>query len=431
MPPNNGPLDGIVIPGFGSVLAHEMGHYLGLYHTFEGGCSNGDCSTDGDKVCDTPPDRSMNPSPSCGNPQNTCGTDTLSNYSNGNFFADTPDQVANFMDYGNSGCSNQFTQGQADRMVAAINTQRSGLLQDECTRPCIENIIAGFTRNIAYPVRGDAITFTNNTTGVTNYEWSVNDTVQSTSANFVYTFNEVGKNKVTLKAFNAPGCFATSTDYVIVNCGVTARFFTDKKAIASKQNVLTDSIIFTNNSYNAQTYQWLISNDKGMPEQVASTGINLTYTFPFPATYYIRLVASNGACSDTTETYSVPVLDPTPDGVPFNISITCFQQTNVKINFCVVDYGYAALPKGTPINFYDADPSQPGAHKLSPTFYLPFDIAGNCANCFTNVVNVPYQNLDKIFLAFNDDGSAIPVVLPNTSLVENSYLNNIQSSPVW
>ena len=57
MPPGGGPTDGIVVTGFGALLAHEMGHYLGLYHTFEGlNCANNDCATQGDMVCDTPPD---------------------------------------------------------------------------------------------------------------------------------------------------------------------------------------------------------------------------------------------------------------------------------------------------------------------------------------------------------------------------------------
>jgi hypothetical protein len=40
------------------VLTHETGHYLGLYHTWQSGCNNFNCSLDGDMVCDTPPDTS-------------------------------------------------------------------------------------------------------------------------------------------------------------------------------------------------------------------------------------------------------------------------------------------------------------------------------------------------------------------------------------
>jgi hypothetical protein len=51
LPPNAGALDGIVVTDFKFLLTHEMGHYLGLYHTFEGlGCVNNNCATDGDKV---------------------------------------------------------------------------------------------------------------------------------------------------------------------------------------------------------------------------------------------------------------------------------------------------------------------------------------------------------------------------------------------
>ena len=142
MPPGPAYLDGIVVKTMDILLIEQMGHYLGLYHTYEGlNCKNNDCTVDGDKVCDTPPDISLGNSSSCNIPGNSCHTDTLSG-----FTIDVPDLIANFMDAGNLGCHNQFTSGQAKRMRAIIDTFRSGLLVNKCNKPCNQNIAAGFTQ---------------------------------------------------------------------------------------------------------------------------------------------------------------------------------------------------------------------------------------------------------------------------------------------
>ncbi len=424
LPPASGALDGIVVGGFGKVLAHEMGHYLGLYHTFEGGCSNFNCQTDGDRVCDTPPDNSVRASASCTFPQNSCFTDTLSSYSNGFFPVDVRDQVSNFMDYSNTPCSNQFTQGQADRMRAAILTQRPGLLQDECTPPCVTNIVAGFTKDIDYPTTGNTVNFTNTSTGALTYEWLVDGTVMSTNPNFSYTFITDGKYDVTLKAYAGPGCFSIMTNSIVVNCGVTARFFTNKRAIASLAGVYTDSIVFTNSSYNGTSFQWLVSNDAGLAEQVVSTNTNMTYVFLAAATYSVRLVATNGSCSDTSKTFSVSVADPTADAYTISLSATCFQQNRVRVRFCMGNTGYASIPAGTPITFYDNNPALATTNKLLPVYYMPIAVSGYCTGCFTHILNVNYRGLENIYMVINDSGNAVPVVLPNTSLPEKLYFNN-------
>ena len=44
----------------GRTATHEVGHYLGLHHTFEGGCASGNCNSGGDTICDTNNEASPN-----------------------------------------------------------------------------------------------------------------------------------------------------------------------------------------------------------------------------------------------------------------------------------------------------------------------------------------------------------------------------------
>lgn len=289
-----------------TLWVHEAGHYLGLYHTFGGGCTNNNCQTDNDRVCDTPPDNSAAFPANCADSVNTCITDTVDLSANNPFrpvslggLGDQLDPVYNHMDYTGSVCRQEFTQGQKDRMRAALTGTRASLLTgNQCLVVCAAPPMADFTASDDTVDVLDTLFLTNASTNSSQFEWQIDNVPFSTATDTGWVFTASGWYRVTLVATgDSAACGNSSLDvWIYVRCPVISDFTGMVTEIG-----VGDALTLTDASSGATSRGWYLDG------VLQGSGTQFVHTFNSAGMYEVQLKSSNGQCPDSSDTRWVAV----------------------------------------------------------------------------------------------------------------------------
>ena len=280
------------------VLVHEMGHYLGLKHTFQGGCKNDNCLEDGDNVCDTPPDNNTDVF-SCNVEMNSCTTDeddeSLQNpFRSPDFggLGDQIDQSNNYMDYSIFSCMNQFTVGQAQRMYWFIQNVFPNLLTSTaCLPPCENEVMAMINFNNADTtiMAGEPLFLIGSAVNADSTCWTIdcNEVVLGDSL----MFNPEMQGMYTLKYIAKSGDLSCEADTISivaeVLCPVDPEF---------SFNLQGGELTLINGTQNFTTLEWNIYDGSNII--FTSNNENENTVFSTPGIYTICLEVSNNVCNE-------------------------------------------------------------------------------------------------------------------------------------
>jgi hypothetical protein len=195
----------------GRTGTHEVGHWLNLRHIW------GDDDCGDDFVADTEPAEEANYG--CPNfPHrdfNNCGT------------GEDGEMYMNYMDYVDDDCMNMFTYGQVQRMYAALNGPRSGLLTSQgCQAPVsVQNILYVNDVNV-YPNPNNG-SFTVNVSSFTTKNLTIS--IENILGKVIKEFDNISSNSIHINSDNE---FQSGLYFIRIDAG--------------NNNVVTKKIIINN-----------------------------------------------------------------------------------------------------------------------------------------------------------------------------------------
>ncbi len=247
-------------------LIHELGHGLDLYHTFEGDSTGlicppntpGQCSAEGDLVCDIPPHiRSAS----------NCLPDTTTNSCSPGSTA--ADYQHNYMDYSSDVCQNMFTAGQSVRLTATLTSLRSSLATPSNLAACgcaAADVSIAQTTGTNPFCSGQTIAFTatpSNAGTSPTYQWYLDSIAIPGETGVTYASSTLDSGAVTCVMITSAGTDTVTSNAIIISSNPTVTPVISIALTSGSTSACTgDMLIFTataNNSGTDPVYQWLLN----------------------------------------------------------------------------------------------------------------------------------------------------------------------------
>jgi hypothetical protein len=199
-----------------SSFPHEMGHYFDLFHTHETAfgaelVDGSNCTTAGDKLCDTPADPTLDPP---NNVTNACVYTGSATDSNGDSYSPDTHQI---MSYAPKLCRDNFSAQSQAKIINTLTTKRSYLINFGCPPDAKAgtDITAECTGSSTTAVKLDGSASSDPDADAITYKWSASgvtfddDTLQKPTGGFI-----IGTTNVRLIVTDTESY--ADTDYVDV-----------------------------------------------------------------------------------------------------------------------------------------------------------------------------------------------------------------------
>lgn len=320
-------------------MIHEMGHALNLKHTFEGdgGGSScppntpGQCTTEGDFVCDIPPHMRSASNCIADGTANSCSSGSTAF-----------DYQHNYMDYSSDACTNMLTADQSSRTTATLTTLRAPLVSTANLAACgCSGTSVAITQTVGSnpTCAGQTLTFTATPTNggsSPTYQWYLNGTPINLETGVTYTSSSLTNETVT--CIMTSGTSVTSNAIVISLSSGVIPTVTTSITSGSNPTCAGASITFTAVETNGGTtpaYQWQVDGVNAGTNSATYTSVltggevvtcvltsNLSCASPSTATSNSTTITTTGIVTPAISTSITTGSNPACVGQPFTFTAT-------------------------------------------------------------------------------------------------------------